>query len=78
MAIDRTGIDSLDLDAGATKSPSGSSIKFEGDIVEHDETTTINFIAYSKIIAPLVLAVQELSTELEEQKEEIAELYGFR
>jgi hypothetical protein len=34
MAIDRTGIDSLDLDAGATKSPSGSSIKYEGDIVE--------------------------------------------
>ena len=32
MAIDRTGIDSLD--AGATKSPSGSSIKYEGDIVE--------------------------------------------
>jgi len=49
-------------------------MSLEGDIVEHDETTTINFIAYSKIIAPLVLAVQELSTELEEQKEEIAEL----
>ena len=32
MAIDRTGINSLD--AGATKSPSGSSIKYEGDIVE--------------------------------------------
>ena len=34
MAIDRTVIDSLDLDAGATKSPSGSSIKYEGDIDE--------------------------------------------
>ena len=32
MAIDRTGINSLD--AGAIKSPSGSSIKYEGDIVE--------------------------------------------
>ena len=32
MAIDRTGINSLD--AGATKSPSGSSIKYEGHIVE--------------------------------------------
>ena len=32
MAIDRTRINSLD--AGATKSPSGSSIKYEGDIVE--------------------------------------------
>ena len=32
MAIDRTGINSLD--AGATKSPSGSSIKYEGDIFQ--------------------------------------------
>ena len=38
------------------------------DIVEIDETNTQQMIAYSKLVPPLVKAIQELSAQVEELK----------
>ena len=44
------------------------------DIVDIDEETTQQHIAYSKLVAPLVKSVQELSEKVEAQQKEIEEL----
>jgi hypothetical protein len=44
------------------------------DIVEIDESNTQQMLAYSKLVPPLVKAIQELSTKVEEQQKEIEEL----
>ena len=41
------------------------------DIVDVDENTTQQHIAYSKIVAPLVKAVQELSQQVEDLKKKV-------
>ena len=41
------------------------------DIVEIDKDTTQHYIAYAKIVAPLVKAVQELSQQVEDLKAKI-------
>ena len=41
-------------------------LNLDGDIVEFDESTAIYSLAYPKIVAPLVKAVQELSFRVEE------------
>ncbi|SVD01246.1 uncharacterized protein METZ01_LOCUS354100, partial [marine metagenome] len=47
-------------------------LNLDGDIVEFDESTTIYSIAYPKIVAPLVKAVQELTVRVEELERKVA------
>ena len=46
-------------------------LNLDGDIVEFDESTTIYSIAYPKIVAPLVKAVQELTVRVEELERKV-------
>jgi len=47
------------------------------DIVDIDEETTQQHIAYSKLVAPLVKSVQELSSENEKLQNKINDLEIF-
>ena len=44
------------------------------DMVDIDEVTTQQHVAYSKLVAPMVRAIQELSSKVESQQKEIEEL----
>ena len=43
-------------------------------MVDIDEVTTQQHVAYSKLVAPMVRAIQELSSKVESQQKEIEEL----
>ena len=52
-----------------------SSIGYDdnNDIVEIDESNTQQMIAYSKLVPPMVKAIQELSQQVEDLKAKVGE-----